>query len=584
MNLPASFKYILFFVFTFAVCFSSAAQKRRIGDLFNVNKEQNEMLQGKRVILTNQEREWVEIHNGAIRLAPDPAFAPFEFFDEEGNYSGIGADYIALLQDKTGLEFSIVQYKDWNTIVEEAKKGNVDVFGVATPSVEREEYMLFTKPHLTMKAVIVTQSGVSGELTLDDLKGMNVCVVEGYVWQEMLENDYPDIHFDFVSNSVVGLRKVSLGVADAMVVSMSLASYYIDKEVYSNLWIAGEAEYYVEMAIAVRRDWPELLSILNKGLDAISRNEELAIKNKWLFHREVKLLESRQFWLLALYVTSGLLLIALTMWTFNRRLKRIVNEKTAALKKEKEQLRITNDKLLQAVEKASESDRLTKSFLANISHEIRTPMNSIMGFAQLIEIDQATEVERRHYANLMVKGGQQLLTILDNIIDLSKMDSGLTKAWVQKVNVGQLVKETCELMQPIAKKAGLDLHYSIYDSEGLERVKTDPILLQQVINNILTNAIKYTHEGEVSISAKLVGKKVRIEVADTGIGVPKEFNEGIFEPFQQVKHRSVIESGAGLGLAIAKRIMDVINGKIWVEENQPQGSVFIILFPVRLKK
>ena len=117
MNLPASFKYILFFVF--AVCFSSLAQKRRIGDLFNVNKEQKEMLQGKRVILTNQEREWVELHNGSIRLAPDPAFAPFEFFDEEGNYSGIGADYMALLQDKTGLEFTIVQYKDWNTIVEE---------------------------------------------------------------------------------------------------------------------------------------------------------------------------------------------------------------------------------------------------------------------------------------------------------------------------------------------------------------------------------------------------------------------------------------------------------------------------------
>jgi signal transduction histidine kinase len=146
--------------------------------------------------------------------------------------------------------------------------------------------------------------------------------------------------------------------------------------------VAGETGEKVDLAIGVRNDWPELVSILNKGIDLVTRKEVVEIKNKWLFHKRSPFNETTQIWWLLLLILAGVVFILITVLTFNSRLRKVVIEKTAALSKEKEQLRLANQRLVDALDKAAESDRLTKSFLANISHEIRTPMNSIMGFAQ----------------------------------------------------------------------------------------------------------------------------------------------------------------------------------------------------------
>jgi signal transduction histidine kinase len=570
---------LIFIITVFGVLIVISQEKREIGTLFNVNEEQKEQLEGRKVTLSEKEKEWLEQHNGKIRLAPDPDFAPFEFFDKDSSYVGMGADYLRLLERKTGINFQIVHYRDWGEIVDAAQNMTVDVFGAANDTEERKKYMNFTQPYLSMKAVIVTRTGITRELDLDDLNGMKVTVVRGYVWEEWLKKDYPHIQLDPVPNAVTGLRKVAFGLCDAMVASLSIASYYIDEEGYSNLMVAGETGEKVDLAIGVRNDWPELVSILNKGIDLVTRKEVVEIKNKWLFHKRIPFYETTQFWWLLLLILAGVVFILITVLTFNSRLRKVVIEKTAALSKEKEQLRLANQRLVDALDKAAESDRLTKSFLANISHEIRTPMNSIMGFAQLIEIDEANPEERQHYATLMVKGGQQLLTILDNIIDLSKMDSGLIKPVVKHIDVIQLLSETCELLEPVAVKAGLEMKFSHCGSEVLSDLETDPVLLQQVLNNILTNAIKYTARGSVAVDVCVVGKDIKISVADTGIGIPVQFREGIFEPFQQIRHESKLE-GAGLGLAIARKIMNVLNGKIWIESNKPTGSVFYILIPI----
>ncbi|MBS2212543.1 transporter substrate-binding domain-containing protein [Carboxylicivirga mesophila] len=530
--------------------------------------------------LSASETEWLTQHNGAIRLAPDPKFAPFEYFDDQGAYAGMGAEYIRLIEDKTGLQFSIVKMADWESIVEAAKQQEVDVFGVAAITEQRQQYMAFTTPYLTTRGVIITRVGVTREMSLDDLKGMKLTLVKDYVWDDFISLDYPDMQIDYVSDPLVGMRKVSFGVSDAMVLSMATASYYIEEEGFTNLKVAGETDYAVQFSIAVRKDWPELVSIINKGIEQISEQEREAISKRWLFHQYKAAYWSKELIYGILLVLAGVLGVLVIMFIFNKRLNAVVKEKTKALKEEQNQLLELNEKLVAARDKATESERLTKAFLTNISHEVRTPMNSIIGFAQLIEMDQVSKADTLHYASLMIKGGKQLLSILDSIIQLSKMESGVVKPVNEPFDVLNLLRETHELMLPLAKKAGLSFQLQLNTPSQHQRINSDRVLLQQVLNNLISNAIKYTPEGKVQLIGECSGQTLKIVVKDTGIGVDEADKEAIFKPFRQEKHRLYIESGAGLGLATVKKIVEVMNGRVWLEANQPKGTIFYVELPV----
>lgn len=282
------------------------------------------------------------------------------------------------------------------------------------------------------------------------------------------------------------------------------------------------------------------------------------------------------------FVMTAILIVLIVLFVFNSRLNTAVKEKTKALKREQEELIEVNNELIEARDKATESERLTKAFLTNISHEIRTPMNSIIGFAQLIELDQVTREDRLRYASMMIKGGQQLLGILDSIIQLSKMESGVVKPVCELFDVFNLLRETHELMLPLAQQAGLAFTLLINASNRHQQICSDRLLLQQVLNNLISNAIKYTPEGEIQLIGECLDGRLSLTVKDTGIGVNEEDKEAIFEPFRQVKHRLFIESGAGLGLATVKTIVDVLKGHIVVKPNQPKGSVFYVEIPYEM--
>lgn len=257
-----------------------------------------------------------------------------------------------------------------------------------------------------------------------------------------------------------------------------------------------------------------------------------------------------------------------------------VNCANQDLIKEKKELVRLNHELKEALEKAAESDRLTRSFLANISHEIRTPMNSILGFAQLLELDDVENLDRAVFASRVVKGGQQLLSILDNVINLSKIDSGIIRPHWKMVDINQFMDETQELFQATAHQAGLQLLQCNKVLHNDLSVKSDPVLLQQVINNLVTNAIKYTEEGKVEIGYSYETNLLRFWVRDTGMGIPESQKEVIFEPFRQVGDNTINRGGAGLGLAISKKIAVILQGEIGIESSSPSGSTFYFSVPV----
>lgn len=257
-----------------------------------------------------------------------------------------------------------------------------------------------------------------------------------------------------------------------------------------------------------------------------------------------------------------------------------LNKANSDLENEKTQLKIINNELEIAIEKASESEKLTKAFMANISHEIRTPMNSIMGFAQLLEEELTDNSELIPYAQIIVKNGNHLLAILNNIIEVAKMDSGITKPYLSTFSANQIITEGINLFS-YTLNPKVKLINQVLDQKSETFIQSDELLTKRILNNLISNAIKYTLKGEITVGFKADNDKITFHVADTGIGINSKDQVSIFKPFWQVSNTSDINEGAGLGLAISKKIVEILHGQIWVESQLGKGSVFYFSLPYK---
>ena len=221
-------------------------------------------------------------------------------------------------------------------------------------------------------------------------------------------------------------------------------------------------------------------------------------------------------------------------------------------------------------------------FLANMSHELRTPLNSILGFSQLLlEGDGGVLTgDQRQDVDIIAQNGQHLLALINDLLDISKLEAGKAQLHRGEVEVEPLISECVESVRSLAKTKKLDLSASVSPAVG--RVFADGPKLKQVLLNLLGNAIKFTETGSVRVTAERQGAELRVSVRDTGIGVPVEDTERIFESFQQGKSGiSGKYQGTGLGLAISRQLVEMHGGRIWVKSAAGQGSTFTFTIPQR---
>ena len=278
--------------------------------------------------LTQAERAWIAEHP-VVRLMPDPLFPPYEYFDEDGHFLGIGAEFVALLEKKLGLRFDVIRMRNWQESVAKTKNRENDVWSVVARTPERSKYMLFTKPYIESPAVIVVRSDVGRRLTVDDLKGMKVTVSSGYAVHEILKERHPEMAFDPVPDPLTGLKKVSFGMADAMVINIALASHLMEKAGISNLHMAGEVGYTYRWGFGSRADWPELHAILEKGLAQITPAERQVITRKWVALKDQPWVPTTAFVITVLGVLAVLIIGGVVAW--NRSLKRRIILRTREL-------------------------------------------------------------------------------------------------------------------------------------------------------------------------------------------------------------------------------------------------------------
>lgn len=239
---------------------------------------------------------------------------------------------------------------------------------------------------------------------------------------------------------------------------------------------------------------------------------------------------------------------------------------------------IAEKELIAAKEKAEEGDRLKTSFLHNVSHEIRTPMNAIMGFSTLLNEKNITEQERQQYASVISQSSTQLLSIINDIVDIANIESGQAKPHLEQININQLLRMLVEQFGYRNNNIKILIHAPLKDTEAI--IQTDSIKLNQVISNLLSNAIKFTREGVINIGYEPRNNMFEFFVRDTGIGIPEEHLGKIFERFYQVDASGARQyGGTGLGLSICQAYVNLLGGRIWVESETGKGSVFRFTIP-----
>ena len=234
-----------------------------------------------------------------------------------------------------------------------------------------------------------------------------------------------------------------------------------------------------------------------------------------------------------------------------------------------------------------ELDRLKSSFLANMSHELRTPLNSILGFADVMleELDGPLTENMSNDLGLIYKNGQHLLHLINDVLDMAKIESGKMNLSIEKFNLQEIIEEVTSITSPVASEKNIALFIDPASDHEVE-INADKIRLRQVMINLINNAIKFTENGKISIHVAREENNVLISVKDTGLGIPVDHLEAIFQEFTQVDTSTTRKAGGtGLGLPISRRLIQMHSGRLWAESTgvEGEGSTFYVFLPIEAK-
>jgi len=246
----------------------------------------------------------------------------------------------------------------------------------------------------------------------------------------------------------------------------------------------------------------------------------------------------------------------------------------------------TEENLIQALQKATESERLKSAFLANMSHEIRTPMNGILGFADLLKEPNLTGTQQKEYIDIIKKSGDRMLNTINDIVDFSRIEAGQMTVSNTSVNLFEHLNFQYLFFKPEADKKGINFSIKNDKSSTKIVVNTDREKLHAILSNLIKNAIKYTQKGSIEFGYEIIktksGSFLQFYVKDTGMGIPKDRQKAVFDRFVQADIEDKLAlQGSGLGLSISKAFVEMLGGKISVESELSVGSIFYFTIPYR---
>ncbi|PKG93411.1 hypothetical protein CXF95_28040 [Paraglaciecola sp. MB-3u-78] len=523
--------------------------------------------------LSSKEVDWLRLHQ-SFSLGISPLLAPFETLSEDGDYAGISADYIGILKQKLALDMTPTLGLSWTQIIEQVKIGKIDILPSVVKTPERSKFMVFTKPYITLPLVVATHRNSEFLTDLDDLKGKVVGVEKSTPAKSLLHENHPGLRLLEVDDAKHGMLLLQQRKIDAFIHNLGVIQYLLNTDDFENVIVALYTPYELEIAIGVRKGLEPLVPILEKALKTISAKQRNSIANNWLAI-QVKVGSDVSTFLL--YTAPVLSIFILIIWVFNRANRRLQFEIKHRVQVEYS-LGIAKDR-------AESANKAKDEFLANMSHEIRTPMNAVLGMSYMLGESGLTEAQMELNRTLS-SSASSLLVIINDILDLSKIEAGKIEFESIPFNLTEVFKNIEAQIQFLLKDGLVVLNIDI-DSDIPNRLIGDPLRVGQVLLNLANNAAKFTHQGSVAISAKLLSKvtqrlTIEVKVSDTGIGMTLEQQTNLFKTYNQADSSTTRNyGGTGLGLSISKKLCELMGGGISVKSEQGVGSHFSFVLPLK---
>ncbi|QDV96588.1 transporter substrate-binding domain-containing protein [Pseudomonas sp. ATCC 43928] len=520
----------------------------------------------QQVRLSASEQRWLDRHP-TVTVGVIDNFAPLTFYDAQGRLSGLTAQLLTLISQRSGLTFEVQRGHSLDRQIEQLRDGEIDLLPVVTPSTEREDALLFTRAYLSNPFVLVSKTKVDSPRTLDDLAGKRLAIYRGHPLFGFIQARAPQVRLVEVQSPAEGMEWVIGGRADATLSSLIVARYLIARQYHEQLRVSSTVgDQPARIALATARGALELHSILNKALLSISPQEMDDLVARWRHDVVVDdsyWLRHRQGILQAFTVAGALLLLALGWIAWQRR----------QIRQRQQWLRQLQD----AKAEAEDANGAKTTFLATMSHELRTPLYALIGMLELA-LKRADEgVTDRSAIEVASSAAQQLLALIGDILDIARIESGHLSLTPERANLRGLVESVCRVFEGLARQKALAWRIDLDEHSDCD-VLIDPTRFKQVLSNLLSNAIKFTHEGEVSLTLRVAAVMsghlaVSVQIEDTGIGISTVDRQRLFSPFIQADNgRQSARSGSGLGLVISRTLCEMMGGRLQLDSVLGQGT------------
>lgn len=647
-----------------------------------------------RVSLSEDERRWSAAHP-TIRYAAVEDRMPFVFMDKPGHFNGLSVEVLDLISSKTGLAFVPVELRGDAASATHAQ-GTVDMLPVVTHGVAAPPGMSLSDAYFQGYWVVVGRVNDPDLLRPEDLEGKRIAYLPPNGVVEKIKDRVPSVRLMPVDSIAASYDEVAAGKADLTVGNINTASYVIQHRYEDRLKVAGAInDAPVDIAFAVRSDYPELLSIINKSLESLSPEEMRRVRSNWMFlHHPVT--DWSQYYRRA-YAGGAILLACLgAFYLWNRSLRKEMRRTLAVKDRLRDELAFRHamlegmphavgvrdremrllmcnsaftrffnvpademlgkrladapltgvraelveatersfqrvlesgeasgedvdvylngktskvfrwaapislregepptalvtggidvtqryqllDEVQAARAKAETADRAKSNFLATMSHEIRSPMNAIMGMLELLLRRSRLGAQDRQSVELAHESAKTLLGLIDDILDISKIEAGGLEIVPRPAQLQLVVTEVARVFESLARQRGLSIDVQI-DPAISPWHEADALRFRQIVNNLVSNAIKYTDSGGVHLRLRLGSQSgdvetVIFEVQDTGIGIAADDVSNLFQPFFQAESAGPrVIGGTGLGLPIVQRLCKSMRGDIAVESTPGEGT------------
>ena len=520
-------------------------------------------------------RRWVSGMPGeasdAIIIAISSNYAPFSTIGIDGKPGGYLVDLWQEWARQVGRDVEFRATK-WADTLGGIKSGEADIHSGLFVSTQRDAWLDFSDPLMEIETAVYFKTGKSDAVALNALADASTGVISDSFQEEYLGRQHPGnriISYTDIDGLLTGLLMEEVEAAVAEVPEMTFA--------LNRLGITGAAQqgdilFTETVHAAVLEGNANLLTLVREGLAAIPSDTLETIHERWI--SQGLNWKSVIAWVAPVVGGGILVIIFIALW--NRRLGREVQERKRA------------EVALASAKEAADAANVAKSaFLANMSHELRTPMNAILGYSEML-MEEADDLGQKDFIPDLKKinqAGMHLLALINDVLDLSKIESGKMEAFAEDIDIDSLIDEVSSTVQPLIEKNSN--RFDIRRGSQLGNAHQDLTKIRQSLFNLLSNAAKFTREGNITLHVQRKQQGgldwLTFAVSDTGIGIPADKIDHVFEEFSQADESTTRDyGGTGLGLAISRRFCRLLGGDIRVKSQPGKGSTFTMHLPAIL--